>query len=41
MTREGACMRKAVLDVKVSRDETSVRLQDCGYWWENCQIKSV
>ena len=35
MTREGACMRKAVLVVKVTREEMSVRLQDCSYWWES------
>ena len=32
-------MRKAVLVVKVSREEISVRLQYCTYWWESCQIK--
>ena len=34
-------MRKAVLVVKVSREEISVRLQYCTYWWESCQIKSI
>ena len=34
-------MRKAVLVVKVSREEISVRLQYCSYWWESCQIKSI
>ena len=36
-------MRKAVLVVKVSREEilVSVRLQYCSYWWESCQIKSI
>ena len=34
MTREGACMRKAVLVVKVTREEMSVRLQVCSYWWK-------
>ena len=32
-------MRKAVLVVKVSREEISVRLQNCTYWWESYQIK--
>ena len=41
LTRGGACMRKAVLVVKVSREEISVRLQYCTYWWESCQIKSI
>ena len=38
LTREGACMRKAVLVVKVSREEISVRLQNCSYWRESCQL---
>ena len=41
MTREGACMCKAILVVKVTREEMSVRLQDCSCWWEGYQIKSV
>ena len=44
MTREGACMRKAVLVVNVFREEKiSVRLQysSCSYWWESCQKKSL
>ena len=41
LTREGACMRKVVLVVKISREEISVRLQYCSYWWESCQIKSI
>ena len=36
-------MRKAVLAVKVTREEihVSVRLQYCSHWWESCQIKSI
>ena len=38
MTREGACMHKALLVVKVSREEISVRLQHCSDWWENVKL---